>query len=924
VAPSCFRTGRRGDGGLIGQTLSHYRVTAALGAGGMGEVYRATDTHLHRDVAIKVLPPEVAQDPERLGRFQREAHLLAALNHPNIAAIYGLEEADGKPFLALELVEGEDLKERLSRGAIPVDEALEIARQIAEALEEAHGKGIVHRDLKPANVKLTPDGKVKVLDFGLAKAWGGDTGSGGSSIDLSQSPTIARTGTLAGVILGTAAYMSPEQASGRAVDKRADVWSFGVVLFEMLTGRALFSGETVSEIMASVIKEEPSWERLPAGCPPAIERLLRRCLRKKPRERLQDIGDARVEIQEVQAGTTGEATAPSPDVEAIVRAGRRSRTRERWAWAALTLLTTGLAAGFAFVHFAEKAERPPAVRLAADLPEGWSFADFGWPVPSPDGRQVVFVARPDTAAANAASAMLWMRSLESLAVRPLAGTEGASYDIPVWSPDSRSVAFFAGGELRRLNLADATVQRICSMPAPGNGGADWSREGTILFSAGGGAGRIYAVPATGGDARPLTTFDASRAETSHHVPQFLPDGRRFLLTIDSNKGENDGLYVASLDAPDQRRQVVPGWLHYAYAAGHLVFARDGTLFAQPFDAARGERTGEPVAIASSVGSWVLNSAVGLFGVSPAGTLATIPGGDARGQVQLAWVDRKGGRIGTVGAPGTYGQIALSPDERSVALEIWEGGTSDLWVMDVARGVTSRLTATPGMEIDPVWAPDGRSLAFAAVRDGKEDLRRRGLRANDPEIVLLDAPGQNFPESWSRDGRTIALCRLETDGKQGAWALTTTGDGKAEAIVAGPFRVDEPQISPDGQWVAYVSSESGRDEVYVEPFRREGDRVRVSVDGGGQPKWRGDGRELFLVTGNRRLQAVTVRPAGDRVDVTLPTDLFELRVFQGTYLDDYAPSADGQRFLVKLPLVQSRKPQLHIVTNWTSLLPTATR
>jgi eukaryotic-like serine/threonine-protein kinase len=903
----------------IGTSLSHYRITAALGAGGMGEVYRATDTNLHRDVAIKVLPPEVAQDPERLGRFKREAHLLAALNHPNIAAIYGLEEADGKPFLALELVEGEDLKERLSRGAIPVDEALEIAKQVAEALEEAHNKGIVHRDLKPANVKLTPEGKVKVLDFGLAKAWAGESGSGGSSIDLSQSPTIARTGTLAGVILGTAGYMSPEQASGRAVDKRADVWSFGVVLFEMLAGRPLFSGETASEVMASVIKEEPAWERLPAECPPAIVRLLRRCLRKRARERLQDVGDARLEIQDVQAGALVETPASSADVEAAVRKERLGRARERWAWAVVALVASAFAVGLAFTHLREKPETLPVVRLATDLPEGWSFAEFGWPASSPDGRQVVFVAHPDAAAGRAGAAMLWVRSLESLAVRPLAGTEGAQDAIPAWSPDSRAVAFFAGGELRKIKLADDTVQRICAMPAPGNGGTDWSQQGTILFSAGGSSGVIYSVPATGGEARPVTALDASRGETSHHVPQFLPDGR-FLFTIASSQVENAGLYVASIDAPNERRQVVPGWQHYAYAAGHLLFARDGTLFAQPFDAARAQRSGEPVAIASSVGSWGMNRSIGLFSVSPAGSLAAISGGgETLGQVQLAWVDRKGGLIGTVGAAANYGQLALSPDEKSVALEVWEGGASDLWVMDVARGVASRLTATPGMELDPVWAPDGRSLAFAALRAGKEDLRRRGLRANDPETVLLDSPGQNFPESWSRDGGAIALGRLEEDGTQGAWTLATTGTKKAEAVVTGPFRVDEAQISPDGRWIAYMSDESGRDEVYIEPFRRAGDRVRVSVDGGGQPKWRADGRELFFVSGNLHVQAVEVRPASERVEVTLPADLFELRVFRARNLDDYAPSGDGQRFLVKIPVEHTRKPQLQVVMNWPALL-----
>jgi hypothetical protein len=498
---------------LIGQTLSHYRITAALGTGGMGEVYRATDTTLHRDVAIKVLPPEVAQDPERLARFQREAHLLASLNHPSIAAIHGLEEAHGKPFLALELVEGEDLKERLARGAIPLEETLEIAEQIAEALEEAHGKGIVHRDLKPANVKLTPDGKVKVLDFGLAKAWGADAGSGGSSVDLSQSPTLARTGTLAGVILGTAAYMSPEQASGKGVDKRADIWSFGVVLFEMLTGQSLFSGETASEVMASVIKEEPAWDRLPADCPPAVRRLLRRCLRKRPRERLQDSGDARLEIQEVRTGTALEAGGTSADVEEVRRSERRGRSRERWIWAVALVVAAGLASLAAHFYSTEAPEVRPPAHFVLDTPEDLAFWTFSPVAVSPDGLHVAFVAL-----SPGGDRQMWIRSLDSPEARALPGTAGA-FGGHFWSPDSTAIVFAAAGALQKLTLAGGTTLRLCGLPGNFFGGT-WGAEGTIVFSAAAGpqTARLYSVPQTGGEARPLTTLDESRGETNHLWP----------------------------------------------------------------------------------------------------------------------------------------------------------------------------------------------------------------------------------------------------------------------------------------------------------------------------------------------------------------------------------------------------------------------
>jgi Tol biopolymer transport system component len=694
------------------------------------------------------------------------------------------------------------------------------------------------------------------------------------------------------------------------------VWSFGVVLFEMLSGRQLFAGETASEIMAAVIKEEPDWSRLPASCPPAVVRLLRRCLRKKPRERLHDIADARLEIEEARSGTTVGVESESAEVEATLRRERSRRRRERFALVAGLLTTTAVAAGLVLLHPWNKGASAAPVRLASALPAGWRFADFGWPVPSPDGRQVVFLARPDDAP-NDTGNKLWIRSLDSLALRPLAGTEGAS-EIPAWSPDGRFIAFFAGGELRKLSVADGVVQRICAVPEYGNGGTDWGANGTILFSAGANSARIYHVQATGGVARPLTTLHASRGEKSHHLPQFLPDGRHFLLTVNAGEQES-GLFVASLDAPDARRRVAPGWLHYAYASGHLLYARGGTLFAQRFDPERAEAQGDPVAVVSSLASW--SQIVGLYGASPS-TIAVISGQGADGQVQLAWIGRKGDRLRTVGNPGNYGQIALSPDERSVAIEVLESGSSDLWLMDLARGVASRLTATPIPDVDPVWSPDGRSLAFAAFAAEKTELKIRKLSSGDAGTLQLDSPGLDFPESWSGDGRTLFFCRLK-DGRNSAWALDTASK-RAVAVVSGPFHIDEPQISPDGRWLAYSSTESGKDEVYVVPFGRDGERVRVSVDGGGQPKWRADGNELFFVSGKGVLQAATLRRSGERLELTLPVDLFALPVSQGAFRDDYAPSADGQRFLVKTPVRHAEKPQLEIVTNWTSLVENTAR
>jgi Tol biopolymer transport system component len=908
---------------MIGQTLSHYRITAALGTGGMGEVYRATDTKLHREVAIKVLPSEVAQDPERLARFEREAHLLASLNHPNIAAIYGLEEAEGKPFLALELVEGEDLKERLARGAIPVDEALEVAEQIAEALEAAHNKGIVHRDLKPANVKLTPDGKVKVLDFGLAKAWSGEEPDGSSpSAALSQSPTLAHTGTVAGVILGTAAYMSPEQARGKPVDRRADVWSFGALLWEMLSGHALFAGETVTDVIAQVVTKEPDVEELPGAIPVPVRRLIARCLRKDPRIRLPDIGAARLELQDVLAGRATEGDDSGGDAETAVEAERRRR-RERRGWLAVALALGTLAVGLAVVHFREAPPpRPPAAQFVVEAPEGWRFHRWGWPVPSPDGRQILFRAVPEGTGRSYEDedrvTVLWTHPLEALTARLLAGTEHAEH--PVWSPDGQSVAFFAGGEIRRLNLASGLVQRICALPrAEVSAGLDWGVDGTIAFSIGGTRGEIFTVSADGGDPQPFAPPGASEGGPVRAFPQFLPDGRQIGF-VSMGGGVPLGFYVALLDDPADSRLMVDGLVRVQYAGGYAFFTEGTTLVAQPFDSSAARLTGAPVAVATSVGAMDGQPGIGWAGVSPGGTLAYMARELASGALQLTWVDRKGGILDTVGPPGDYRQIVLSPDERKVAVELRDEESGyDIWVIDVARGVPSRVTTAPGEESNPVWSPDGRSLVFSAHHDdGQIDLRRKEPRATAPETVLHDSPGGDFAEGWTPDGRTLLFIRQPSSGEQSVWALSPEGDG-AEPVLDAGFSVDEPQVSPDGRWLAYESRESGRPEVYVEPFRREGERVRVSVEGGGVPKWRGDGEELFFVTPNARLMSVDFHAEADGPEVGLPVELFELTGFTNLAWDDYAPSADGQRFLVKRPVDEAQPRRMHVITSWPSLL-----
>jgi eukaryotic-like serine/threonine-protein kinase len=887
---------------LIGRTLSHYQITAALGAGGMGQVWRATDTQLGREVAIKVLPPEVARDPERLARFRREARLLAALNHPNIAAIHGLDE-DGQPFLVLELVDGEDLAVRLRRGLIPVGEAIELARQIAEALEEAHAKGIVHRDLKPGNVKVTAEGRVKVLDFGLAKAYGGDATDGVSSADVSQSPTLARSGTLAGVILGTARYMSPEQASGKPVDRRTDIWAFGVVLFEMLTGKPLFTGETPSEILACVIKEEPPWDRLPADCPGSVRRLLRRCLRKRVRERLQDIGDARLELSD-PAETPPAATSEAVRSITGDEAAPRVPMRERLAWITAGVLGTALAV-LAFRPLPTVREGVLPAHFVIEVPEGASFADLEPVAVSPDGQKLAFVATPP----GATQTMVWIRSLDSLAARPLPGTEGGS--APFWSPDSGSVGFFAPSDLKTIHISGGTAQRVCALPGPYNGSGTWSPSGTIVFASGAANARLVSVAATGGEAKPIATVDAPQGS-----PQFLPDGRRLLFVINGTP-EMAGSYVLSLDRPGEARRILPetGLLRYA-RPGHLLLVRDGTLLAQPFDESRLRVTGDRVVLAQSVDSFSYVRDWGSFSASSNGVLAYMTRADNKRQ--LAWLDRNGRRLGKVGNPAAYGQIVIAPDQHRVAAEIQDAdGQYDLWVIDLARGVASRVTFDPLSERDPVWAPDSRELAYTVVRDGRWHMFRKSLVGNEAPSPLLESPIDVYVKSWSADGK--ALLYVTNDGKETAvWALSPAGDANPERLFGSTYLLEQPQLSPDGRWLALLSNESGRFEVYIQPFRRPGERVRVSTDGGGQPVWRGDGKELFYLSLDGRLMAVDVRAGAAGIEVGLPKALFGLGRYEPDFYD-YAPSADGQRVLAKMRVENDPGRRLHVVINWPSLL-----
>ena len=902
---------------MIGTKLAHFEITAKLGEGGMGEVYRAEDTKLGREVAIKVLPEELARDPERLARFEREAKLLASLNHPHIAGIYQVEQDGETHFLVMELVEGLDLAERLAQGPMELDEAISMAHQIAQAFEAAHERGIVHRDLKPANVKVTPAGQVKVLDFGLAKALdAAETSSTEQSpTNLSVSPTLTAQMTEAGIILGTAAYMSPEQARGKPVDRRADVWAFGVLLWEILTARRLFGGETVTDVIASVVTKEPDPDLLPAATPAELERLLVRCLRKDPSQRLPDIGSARLVLQDLMTGKTPEVRAPETGADEAGAAEDSWLPRPLWLASAAALVAFGIVAAALLTRPTGPAQRPQPVRFSATAPEGWSIdTNDHSPVPSPAGDRVVFRASRENPEGDTES-MLFVRALSSPAALPLGGTDDVNRGGPiVWSPDGDSLLFGSGDALRVLDLHTGSVRDLGRDLGQRVTHATWNDSDTILYSSN---GTLHILSAVGGSPRPLTSLNPSRAEFGHFFPQFLPDGNRFLFSVWSEDPDLRGLYVASLDEPDRRQAVVVGseWVRREYADGHLLWVNQRTLFAQPFDAEQAQLEGEPVAIASPVHSSNEFVGLGAFATGASTTVAFWPGTAEPGN-QLAWRDRKGKLIELVGPPDDYRQIALSPDGRLAAVEILdEQGQFDIWTMDLSRGVASRLTTSPESERDPVWSPDSRSIAYVRFDEEVAALCLKGLGPSDSEVVLLESEEIHGPESWSPDGAHIMLLHRTQENEvsvrkllleEGAAPMVSDSMVSGGVVHGENSPVDEPQISPDGRWLAYLSEESGRPEIYLEPLGREGERIRVSLQGGGQPKWRADGRELFFANPRGRLMAVEIATEIGQQAVGLPQPLFEIDHIQGPGYDDYAVSADGQRFLVKTTTGQVTK------------------
>jgi hypothetical protein len=882
-----------------GTRLGVFEILGLLGAGGMGEVYRARDTTLRREVALKILPDAFAADTDRLARFRREAQLLAALNHPNIAAIHGLQESDGVCALVLELVEGPTLgdwiatrsrRERRDGATTGVhSQEIGVARQIAEALDAAHERGIVHRDLKPANVKIAADGRVKVLDFGIAKLQEPVGATAGTELRSDNA-----LHTVNGVVLGTVPYMSPEQARGVAVDRRADIWAFGCVLYELLTGRQAFpSGETASDTLARVLALDPDWSELPSATPPRLRALLERCLRKDPRQRLRDIGDALLDLDEI-AQLKSRVAAPAA----------ASRRRE-FAWAAVAVLALAVAGVVGVMARRAPALDASPVAFTVEAPKRGPMA-VGQPL-SPDGQTVAFVAEDADGARK-----IFTRRLDSPTAEPLEGTAGAAE--PFWSPDSQHLAFLADGRLKRVPTAGGAVQMIAAIA--GLEGASWGSEGVILL---GGRGPLLQVAASGGELMAATTIDAAAGDQWHTAPEFLPDGRTFLYTVRSGGLANFQTYVGSLDSSERRPLAgVRSAARYS-STGHVLFTRDGSLVAQGFDVERRSLVGEPFLVAERVAGGVEAP----FTISASGSLAYLAMPDQL--TELGWFDRTGMRLGTTGPRGVYLNPELSPDGQRLALDLDVEGNIDVWTRDLVSGIAIRVTNHGAAEYSPIWSPDGRTLGFTSYRGALGQLYRRDVDVVAEDTLIQDSTAEQQLSDWSSDGRYLLYLQLDSVGEgrplaEDLWALELDDTPARIRLTNTVFSELNPRLSPDGQWVAYESNESGRLEIYVQAFPGPGRRQPVSAGGGRTARWKPDGTELYYLTPSGDVMAVPVVASAGAFPFGAPTRLFGANV-------EFTPglgrvlnvSADG-RFLLKVVPDDRVPPPIVVLHDWATQLP----
>jgi serine/threonine protein kinase len=863
-----------------GTKVGPYEVVAALGRGGMGEVYRARDTRLGRDVALKVLPDSFAGDAERLARFEREAQVLASLNHPHIAAIYGFEDGGGPTkALALELVEGPTLADRIAQGPLLFDEAWPIARQITQALEAAHDQGIIHRDLKPANVKVRDDGTVKVLDFGLAKAMAPP----GGEAALSQSPTITTPAmTRAGVLLGTAAYMSPEVAKGRPADKRADIWAFGCLLYELLSGRPAFDGNDMTEVLGAIVRLEPDWHALPRSTPAGVVTVIKRCLQKDPSLRLRDIADVRLQLDDALASP---ALSPQPTASVLVRLGSAG-----WIVAAVATIA-------AAIIIASSVGRAPTdspeTRLQIATPPTSDPLSFAI---APDGRSVVFDAQQN------GRSQLWLRSLESEEALPLTGTEGGRS--PFWSPDSASIGFFAGGMLKRVDLTGGFVRNLASAPNFRRGA--WTLDGTIVFGAS--VGPLSSVSAQGGAVKEATRL--LPGQTNHRIPQFLPDGQRFLL-LTLGTPDVRGVYLGSLTDTSIRR-VFDRESAYAFMSpAHVLIVREGALWARTFDSADASLGSDLLPVAPRVLVSPSTTGFAALSVSSVGAIAYRA---SAGETQLVWLDRTGNAVDSVGQrdDAQLWLAALSSDGRTVAMVRTVDGNTDVWLLESQRGAPRRLTFDPRSDATPIFSPDGSRIAYVSDRKVDVwDIFERRADGTGGETLLLESDENKQALGWSPDGRYILYSTQNPQTDYDLWVLPLDGGLKPFPIAATPYVENEARFSPDGRWVAFDSTETGQTEIYHQPFPGPGPKTQISVGGGSAPRWRLDGRELFYVGSENRLMAVSIVQGSSGLEAGPPRALFTLSAAAS-----YEPSPDGQRFLVTT--VVSEASPITLILNWRPL------
>ena len=898
-----------------GARVGSYEVVSPIGRGGMGEVYRARDSRLHRDVALKTLPPGFEQDRERLARFEREARLLAALNHPNIAAIYGLEEQDGSSLLVMELVEGQTLAEKLATGPLPIEEALSVGSGIASGLEAAHEAGIIHRDLKPSNVKVRSDGAVKVLDLGLARV----AESSGRSVDSSLSPTVTTPATHGGVVLGTAAYMSPEQARGRTLDKRTDIFSFACVLYECLTGKQAFSGETISDTLSAILRAEPDWSALPESTPGGIRNLLRRCFQKDPRQRLHDIADARIVLDETRAASISGPTTPGA-------VARPSRGRLAWA-AGGALLGALIAAAVLLSRTPKPATVSQSVRAVLPLPPG-DRVGTGFPslAVSPDGQTIVFQG------IHKGSRALYRRGLSGVEAELIRGTEGGY--LPFFSPNGQWVGFFTRHELKKVPLSGGTAVGLSWIP-PIPGGGSWGEDGRIVINRKFN-GALDVVPESGGTLEPLTTRDAARGEQAHLFPQILPGGRGILFTIRRGRdfGDVEASDIVVRDSSTGKwTKVLEGASFGRYGGGRLVFVRGGSVFQVPFDVSRLSVAGPAVALSDGI-SVDSEERFGHFDVSTEGTLVFLEG-PPRPPVTTTVVtlDRGGRESALPLPPGNYIVARFSPDGKRIALSRFTGIRGAIVTYERARNIVSTLTPEPGSYFVPAWSPDGRRIAFTRFAEDMPVLSARNADGSgEIEPLTEPIPDAQFPNAWSPDGKTVLYTVAYTADRgpkrklasTDLWLVTAGDPRSAHLWFESPFRETGGAFSPDGRWIAYVSDESGVQEVYVRPHPGPGVSVKVFDGFAIEPLWSRDGRELFFRAGEKaeRFMAVDVRTAGG-LSISPPRLLFSSELAVGGREDrfrEYDVSADGKELVsVRYPPSEEPDRRLTVVTNWAATL-----